>query len=84
MGKIQRMKNKIIVRLGADEILSARIAVEKDHTFTLAELIRWYAEMKAKEKQVELPGGVIATSFDPENSEFIVTFFKMVEDAFSY
>jgi hypothetical protein len=81
MGKIQRMKSKVVVRLGADEILTARIAVEKDHTFTLAELIRWYAEMKAKEKKVELPGGVIVTSFDPASSEFVVTFSCNVEDA---
>jgi hypothetical protein len=81
MGKIQRMKSKVVVRLGADEILTARIAVEKDHAFTLAELIRWFAEMKAKEKKVELPGGVIVTSFDPGGSEFVVTFSNKVENA---
>jgi hypothetical protein len=80
MGKIQRMKNKVIVRLGADEILTARIAVERDYTFPLAELIRWYAQKKAQDKNVELPGGVIATSFDPANAEFVVTFSNQIED----
>jgi len=37
--------------------------------------------MKSLEKKVDLPGGAIATSFDPASSEFVVTFSSKIEDA---
>ena len=81
MGVIQRQKSKVVVRFSVDEILTARVAASKNITFTLAEMVSNYAKMKAEQKKVELPGGVIATSFDPASSEFVVTFSNKVEDA---
>lgn len=74
MGKIQQFSKKTEIRISVEEILTARVAVDRAVTFTLAEMISMFARMKAEEKKVDLPGGVIATSFDPASSEFIVTF----------
>ncbi len=41
---------------------------------TLAEMILKFTRKKAEEKKVDLPGGVIATLFDPTGSAFMVTF----------
>lgn len=81
MGKIQRYKNKTVIRISVDEILTAKLATSQNVIFTLAEMISKYALMKAVEKKVDLPGGVIATSFDPASLEFVVTFSNKVENA---
>ena len=42
--------------------------------FTLAEIIRSFAQVKTAEKSIALPGGRSSTSFDPECRAFVVTF----------
>lgn len=42
--------------------------------FTLAEIIRSFAQVKTAEKSIALPGGRSSTSFDPECRAFVVAF----------
>lgn len=81
MGKIQRYKNRTVIRITVDEILTVKLAASQNVVFTLAEMISKYARMKAEEKMIALPGGVIATSFDPESLEFVVCFSHNLENA---
>jgi hypothetical protein len=82
MGKILRYKNRVEIRIGIDEILTAKLAASQNVIFTLAEMISKYARIKAEENMVDLPGGVIATSFDPACLDFVITFTNSVEDAY--
>ena len=74
MGEIIKYKGKVIVRMTVDEVLTTRVSATKDVTFTLAEMIWKFAQMKAQQKGVELPNTVIETTFDPAKTEFVVTF----------
>jgi hypothetical protein len=74
MGQIQRLKDRVVVRFSVDEILTARVAASKNATFSLAEMISKIAEMKATQKNVSLPKGVVTTTFELARYEFVVTF----------
>jgi hypothetical protein len=74
MGQIQRLKDRVVVRFSVDEILTIRVAASKNVTFSLAEMISKIAEMKATQKIVHLPKGVVTTTFDLASHEFVVTF----------
>jgi hypothetical protein len=52
----------------------------KMREFTLAEMIRSFAQVKTVEKSIALPGGRSSTSFDPECRGFVVTFAHNPED----
>ncbi len=81
MGKIRCLKEKVIIRMGVDEILNIRWAATKDVFVTLAEQIRKVAQMKAQEKKIELPCAATSVSFDREACEFVITFCATVEAA---
>ncbi len=81
MGKIQIYKSKTVVRIPVDEVLMARVISPEATAFSLAEMIAGYAGMIAREKEVDLPGGVITTSFDPAYSEFVISFSNNLEMA---
>jgi hypothetical protein len=80
MGQINRFKDKVVIRFSVDEILMVRVAASKNVTFTLAEMIRKFAEMKASEKDVQLSPGRVSIEFDPGKSEFIITFLQEIEN----
>jgi hypothetical protein len=81
MGKIIIYKSKIVIRTSVDEVLTSKVVSPVATAFSLAEMIAGCAGIIAREKKVDLPEGVIATSFDPVRSEFVVTFSRTVEDA---
>jgi hypothetical protein len=74
MGKIKRFPQKVVVYLPMEEVLYSRVHADKDVFVTLALFIGKYAEMKAMEKDVELPTSCRSIRFDSQTSEFIVTF----------
>lgn len=76
MGTIQQLKDKTIIRMSVDEVLTTRVSADKDITFTLAEMIWKFGQMKAKQKGIELPYSVIETTFDPVKAEFVVIFWN--------
>jgi hypothetical protein len=81
MGQIQPLKDKTVIRFSVEEVLTIRVATLKNVTFTLAEMIRKFAEMKVFEKAVALPNEPTSTTFDPEKLEFVVSFSQTVERA---
>lgn len=74
MGVIIKTRGKVIVRLTVGEVLTTRVFASKDVSFTLAEMVWKFAQMKAQQKGVELPNTVIETSFDQATGEFVVVF----------
>jgi hypothetical protein len=79
MGQIQRLKDKTMNWFSVGEVLTTRVVASKDVTFTLAEMIHKFAEMKVREKTVTLPNGPTSTTFDPEKLELVVSFAQTVE-----
>jgi hypothetical protein len=63
-----------------EEILTTKVAALKNVAFTMAELIRKFAEMKACKKAVALPKGPTSTTFDLERLEFVVSFLQNIEN----